>query len=138
MSLLDTILRSTGRATLLRGGRGPRGQAAGQDVGWVFNSALGPGEVSNFPPLPHAATFAAIYAHSDSGFAGTKILTIQQVRAGTVIASATLSVGAAATDWQGAISPPLAFAVADVPRLVLPNPADGQCVDLSVSLGSTP
>lgn len=133
----DRIIRSSGRAKLIRGGRGPQGPAASQDIGWLVKGSLGAGEVLNLPPLPHAATFAVLYAHSDSGFSGPQTLTVEQVRAGSVIDTATLPVGAAATDWQTTISA-MAFAAADVPRLILPNPQDSQCTDLSVSLGSTP
>lgn len=122
---------------VLRAASGPRGLAAAQDIGWTLSLALGPGEVLNSPPLPHPATYVMIYAHSDSGFAGARTLTVRQKRAGTTIASATLAVGSGAKDWSVAIAA-LAGAAGDVFALVLPSPADGQCTDLSVSLGSTP
>ena len=124
---------------IIRAPSGPRGQAAGQDIGWVVSGALGAGEVLNFPPLPHAATFTTIYAHSTSGVAAPQTVTINQLRAGSIIASAAIGLTTGHTDWSTAIAGSgLAFAVADVAQLVLPSPADSQMNDLSVSLGSTP
>jgi hypothetical protein len=124
---------------IIRSPSGPRGLAAGQDVGWTLSIGLGAGEKINSPPLPHAATFVEVYAHSDSGFQVAQTLSIHQIRAGSVIASTTLGVGSGTHDWTSAISAPgLVCAAGDVFQLVLPNPADGQCTDLSVSLGSTP
>lgn len=120
-----------------RSASGPRGQAAGQDVGWMVSVALGAGEVLNGPPLPHVQTWVSIYAHSDSGFAAGQVLTLRLKRANVVVATASLAVGPGAHDWETAITP-INTAVADVPCLVLPNPADSQCTDLSVSLGSAP
>lgn len=122
---------------VLRAASGPRGAAAGQDVGWSLSFAIGAGEVANLPPLPHAATYTSLYAHSDSGFAASQTLTIRQKRAGAVITTATLAVGPGANDWSATIAA-LEGEVADVFALVLPSPADIQCTDLSVSLGSTP
>jgi len=116
---------------------GPRGAAAAQDIGWSIATNLSAGEVINGPPAIHPATYAVMRAHSDSGFSTTQTITLNQVSAGQVVASAQVQVTASGNDWSAAITA-LSFAAGDVPQLVLPNPADPQCTDISISVGSNP
>ena len=122
---------------VLRSPSGPRGQPAGQDIGWMASNSLQAGEVLTSAPLGHPATYVEIYAHSESGFQSNQTLTVNQKRAGAIVATASLSVGPGANDWSTAITA-LVGLVGDVFQLVLPNPADGQCSDISGTLGSTP
>ena len=146
---VDVILTSAGSADIVavggldvlspsEGPPGPPGPPASQDIGWgPLTGAFAAGEALNTPPLPHAATYGAIYAHTDSGVAATQTLTIEQRRAGAVIASVTLALNPGDHDVAQAISSLTAIA-ADVMTLVMPSPADSQLTDLTISLGSNP
>lgn len=125
----------------LEGPAGPAGAAGApgaQDIGWTVTGTFAAGETLNFGPLQHAAAYAMIMVHSDSGVAAPQMLTVNQVRLGGLIATATIALTTGAHDWEAAIVAPFAVTPRDIVQLVMPSPADSQLVDLSLSLGSTP
>ncbi len=135
----DRLIRSDGRSRIIRGGKGSTGYPAGQDI--MFGPLTGffaDGEQIKGGRLAHPATFNIMLVETDSSVEATQTFTIQQVRDGTVIASATFTLNPGDHYIQAAIGPPLDFAVGDYPRLVAPSPADVALHDLTVTLGSTP
>ena len=122
------------------GPQGPIGVAAGQDIAFgPLTGAFAAAELINAPRLAHAATFTNLYAQTDSGVAAAKTLTVYQKRAGSVVGTASITLTPGGHEFFQSIGGAgLAFAAGDWPCLVMPNPADAQLVDLTLTLGSTP
>lgn len=122
--------------TVESGMEGPPGANAAQDIQWApLASPFSSGEKLNSGPLQRPSFYATFKVHSDSGVTGPETLTLNQIRANAVIATATISLTAGQHDWAGAISPAMNADAADVIQLVLPAPTTSAS-DLSASIGS--
>jgi hypothetical protein len=126
------VVRSPG------GPPGPTGSNSGQDLGWILTQVLMPGEVLDSPPLERGATFTQAMFHSRSKFAVAQNLTVHHLRAGAVVDTTVVPVGANLADVLFALPSALVTAAQDIVQLVLPSPADAQCHDMTFSLGSMP
>ena len=118
---------------------GPQGIPAAQDLGWgpLSGGFFTAGETIDCAPLARSATFATALVHTRSGVASNQTITINQLRAGTVIATQTFVLHPADRDVTVTLSGgALAGLQGDVFQLVMPTPADTQLIDLSVTLRS--
>lgn len=123
---------------IIRAPSGPRGQAAQQGYGgWVWEGTLTGGDIVDGPPAAFPLTLNIAYAHSRSGFAADQVCTVEQVRFGSVISTASIPVTTTGNDWAVPITA-IEIDTQDIVRAILWDPADGQCTDFSLSLGSTP
>ena len=113
---------------------GPEGLAAAQDLGWSIANGLGAGEVVDAPMLERAATYAKVKVFSRTGVAVTQTIAI--LLNGVQAAVVTITPDTLPTKQVFAIGP-VAASENDVLSLRLPNPADTQLRDFTLSLGST-
>lgn len=125
---------------ILRSASGPRGQPAGQDIQFApLTGGFAPGEIIKGGRVAHATNCVVIYVETSSGVEQAQTITIQQARAGSVIGSANFTLNPGDSEIEAVIPDPgLAFAIGDQPRIAMPDPADPQLTDLTVTIGSIP
>jgi hypothetical protein len=117
---------------VLRSPGGPRGLPAAQDIGWgPLTGGFGAGEIIDGPPLAHAATYVTARLRTRTGVSAPQVirLLINDVQVATV----ALSPGC--RQITAAIGP-VTGAPGDAPSLAMPDPADPQLDDLTITLGS--